>query len=283
MIEDRAGRHRLPRANVVAWVRAVPRVRAVPQVKALARAKAFARRWGGEALRAGYDKGTRLAAIGPDSRVGSRFGAFGAGSIITFPHGALHGESYIHLGSDTLISPHVTLTAGILPGQTMATDPVIRIGDGCLIGRGTAIVGHLGIDVGDHVFIGMNVYITDQNHSYECLDLPIGHQIPSDETVRIGAGSWIGSGAVILPGAEIGAHVVVAANAVVRGHVPDRCVVAGVPARIVRRHHEGGGWLSTSPPAASEQPSLSTSQGVSSVGSSTPGRSPSPGKSSPKL
>jgi len=199
----------------------------------------------GEAIRAGYAHGTRLAGVGPDSRLGGRFGAFGAGSIIAFPHGAVYGEHYIHIGVGTLIGPHVTLSAGMVPGQVMATDPVVRIGDGCLIGRGSAIVGHFSVDIGDDVFTGMNVYITDQNHGYEGLDEPIGRQMPSDVPVRIGAGSWIGSGAVILPGADIGEHVVVAANAVVRGEVPDRCVVAGVPARIVRRH-DGEVWRAAS-------------------------------------
>ncbi len=126
--------------------------------------------------------------------------------------------------------------------QIMATDPVIRIGDGCVIGRGTAIVGHLDIDIGDQVYTGMNVYITDQNHTYLDLDCPIGVQNPKDEAVKIGSGSWIGTGAVILPGSVIGRNVVVAANAVVRGEFPDHCVVAGVPARIVRRHDAVDGW-----------------------------------------
>jgi serine acetyltransferase len=41
--------------------------------------------------------------------------------------------------------------------------------------------------------------------------------------------------------------VVVAAGAVVRGKIPDRCVIAGVPARIVREYKEGDGW---SPPSS---------------------------------
>ena len=196
----------------------------------------------GEVIRSSYERATRLAGIGPDSRTGRRFGGFGAGSIIAFPHGALYGEPYIHIGSNTLIAPHVTLSVGMVPGQRMATDPVVRIGDGCLIGRGTAIVGHFEIDIGNDVFTGMNVYITDQNHGYERLNQPIGRQDPHDEKVTIGSGSWIGSGAVVLPGSEVGEHVVVAANAVVRGRVPDRCVVAGVPAKIVRRHRDGEGW-----------------------------------------
>ena len=126
----------------------------------------------------------------------------------------------------------------------MVTDPVVRIGNGCLIGRGTAIVGHLSIDIGDDVFFGMNVYVTDQNHGYASVDEPIGRQLPTESPVRIGRGSWIGSGVVVLPGATIGDNVVVAANSVVRGELPDRSVAAGVPARVVRRYHDDAGWVS---------------------------------------
>ena len=49
--------------------------------------------------------------------------------------------------------------------------------------------------------------------------------------------------AVVLPGTVIGEHVTVAAGAVVRGVVPDRCVVAGVPAKVVRRWDAERGWV----------------------------------------
>ena len=82
--------------------------------------------------------------------------------------------------------------------------------------------------------------LTDQNHGYDDPDLPIGSQFPVNRPVSIGAGSWLGAGAIILPGASIGRNVVVAAGSVVRGVVPDRCVVAGVPAKIVREHTKAG-------------------------------------------
>jgi acetyltransferase-like isoleucine patch superfamily enzyme len=201
-----------------------------------------ARRGIGRLLRATWRLGSDLASIAPDSKAGSRFGAFGHGSIIAFPQGPIHGERYIRIGANTLIAPHAALTVGIVVDQIMVTDPVIRIGDGCVIGRGTSVVGHLDIDIGDHVYTGMNVYITDQNHTYLDIDRPIGVQDPKDEPVKIGSGTWIGTGAVILPGSIIGRNVVVAANAVVRGEVPDHCVVAGVPARVVRRHDPVAGW-----------------------------------------
>ena len=153
----------------------------------------------------------------------------------------MYGERWISIGENTMIAAHVTLSAGMVPDQQMMTDPVVIIGDRCLIGRGSSIVGHYRIDIGDDVYTGMNVYITDQNHGYEDLEMPIGIQNPQDDPVVIGSGSWIGSGAVVLPGAQIGKHCVVAANSVVRGHFPPKAVIAGVPAKVVRIH-DGVNW-----------------------------------------
>jgi acetyltransferase-like isoleucine patch superfamily enzyme len=127
--------------------------------------------------------------------------------------------------------------------------PVLQIGDRCVIGRGSHIVAHHSLVIGDDVFTGPYVYITDQNHGYANPDEPIGRQMPHNAAVRIGSGSWLGAGAVVLPGACIGRNVVVAAGSVVRGTVPDRCVVAGVPARVVRQYAPGGGWLRSGPSA----------------------------------
>ena len=198
-----------------------------------------ARALAGELIRGMGRWAASVAAIGPNDPPAREYGYFGSDALIGYPGGVRFGERWIHIGSDTLIAPYVTLSAGMAPGQDMVGYPVVRIGERCLIGRGTAIVGHLSIDIADDVFTGMNVYITDQNHRYDDVDVPIGRQWPIEEAVSIGRGAWIGSGAVILPGARIGAHVVVAANSVVRGQIPARSVVAGVPARVVRRYEDG--------------------------------------------
>ena len=186
----------------------------------------------------------RNGAIGPDDALGRRFGAFGRGSCLAFPPGATFGEKWIQIGQDTLIGPNVCLTAGMVPGQEMVTDPVVRIGDRTMIGRGSHIVGHFSIDIGDDIQTGPYVYITDQNHGYENPDEPVHVQWPNDVPVIIGSGSWIGTGVVILPGTTLGKNVVVAAGAVVRGTFPDHCVVAGVPAKMVRRYDPELGGVS---------------------------------------
>lgn len=183
----------------------------------------------------------RTASIGPNDHAARFYKQFGRGSIINWPTGNMYGERWISIGEDTMIAADVTLSAGMVPDQKMMTDPVVIIGDRCLIGRGSAIVGHYRIDIGDDVFTGMNVYITDQNHGYEDPDTPIGIQDPQDDPVVIGDGSWIGSGAVVLPGACIGRHCVVAANSVVRGTFPPHSVIAGVPAKVVRAY-DGTKW-----------------------------------------
>ncbi|MGH9043448.1 MAG: acyltransferase [Acidimicrobiales bacterium] len=128
-------------------------------------------------------------------------------------------------------------------GQELISNPIITIGDRCVIGRGSHIVGHWNIEIGNDVQTGPYVYITDQNHSYLDPRRAIGEQMPVEAAVRIGSGSWLGTNVVVLPGTTIGENVVVAASAVVRGEVPARCVVAGVPARIVKRFVEGLGWM----------------------------------------
>ncbi|MDA8149447.1 MAG: acyltransferase [Actinomycetota bacterium] len=192
----------------------------------------------------GWDWLVVHGAAGPSDERTQRFGSFGEGSCLSFPPGAVFGERWIHVGRNTLIGPFASISAGMLPGQTMVTDPVVRIGDRCMIGRGSHIVGHFSIDIEDDVHTGPYVYITDQNHGYEDPTRVVHEQWPSDKPVRIGAGSWLGTGVVVLPGSQLGRNVVVAAGAVVRGSFPDHSVIAGVPARVVRHYADGQGWRS---------------------------------------
>jgi acetyltransferase-like isoleucine patch superfamily enzyme len=193
-------------------------------------------RWTGEVLQRGYAIAQRVGSIGPDHRRARGFGAFGAGSAICFPVTALYGERYIRLGAQTIVGPHVTLSAGVSPTHELDRETVVSIGDRCLIGRGSGIVAHESIEIGDDVFTGHHVYVTDANHGYEDVDVPIGRQFAAPRSVSIGAGSWLGHGSIVLPGSRIGEHVVIGAGSVVTGEIPAFAVAVGVPAKVVRRY-----------------------------------------------
>lgn len=195
----------------------------------------------GDAVAWCWDRLSVIASVGPKSRRGRRFGAFGEGSIICFPATSLMNERFIEIGENTMIGPHVALSAGMAPGQECLSQPVVRIGDRCLIGRGSGIVGHFSIDIGDDVWTGHHVYITDQNHGYDNVDIPISQQSMPEKPVRIGSGSWLGHGTVVLPGADIGEHVVIGANSVVTGSIPSFSVAVGAPARVVKSMSEADG------------------------------------------
>jgi len=155
----------------------------------------------------------------------------------------IFNEQYISIGHDTLIGPDVALSAGMVPGQTCISDVVVKIGDRCLIGRGSGIVGHFSIEIGNDVWTGHHVYITDQNHGYEDVTTPISQQTQPERAVSIGDGSWLGYGTVVLPGVTIGKHVVIGANSVVTHDIPDFSVAVGSPARVIRRYDEILGWV----------------------------------------
>jgi acetyltransferase-like isoleucine patch superfamily enzyme len=197
----------------------------------------------GDVVRAGWRHIERLGTIGPRSRRARPFRRFGDGSAICFPIAALYGEEHIELGEGCIIGPYCSLSAGVMPGQVLDHTPVVTIGDRVLIGKGSGIVGHHTVEIGDDVFTGHHVYITDANHGYEDRSLPIGKQFAPTRPVRIGSGSWLGHGTVVLPGADIGRNVAVGAGSVVTGALPDFSVAVGNPARVIRHFVEGDGWV----------------------------------------
>lgn len=187
-------------------------------------------------------------AIQPGTDAADGFGSFGAGSYIDFPVASLFGTRSIHLGSDTLIGRGCTLMVGYSPDDAVLPERGLVIGDRCVIGAGSTLTAHGSITLGDDVWFGQDVFVSDASHGYQDVETPIGLQLGGHEPVSIGAGTWVGHGAMILPGSTLGRHVVVGAGAVVHGEVPDHCVVVGVPGRVVRRLEAGRGWVSVGDP-----------------------------------
>ena len=161
----------------------------------------------------------------------SRFARWGRKSRIEFP-GKLVEPYLVVVGDHVHICSHAWLNA---KDDRADGRPTLYIGDRTYVGRMVHINAWQDVTIGVDVVIGDRVTIIDADHNFDEANTPIRLQGDSFlGAVRLLDGCWIGSGVVIMPGVTIGRNAVVAANAVVTRDVPDRTVVAGVPAKIIR-------------------------------------------------
>ena len=124
-------------------------------------------------------------------------------------------------------APSATIAFGTIFSKAGA-----RIDDNAYIGAGC----HVGlVHVERDVLIGSGVHLTSgrQTHGTDSLQIPIRDQEGRPMLVRIGAGAWIGSSAIVM--ADVGANSVIAAGSVVTKPIPDTVLAAGVPAVVVRQ------------------------------------------------
>jgi virginiamycin A acetyltransferase len=99
---------------------------------------------------------------------------------------------------------------------------------------------HIGLANIEHdVLIAAGVHIPSgaRTHGIDAASVPIRDQEHTRTTVRIGAGTWIGSGAVVM--ADVGCNSVIGAGAVVTYALPANVIAAGVPARVMRQRDSG--------------------------------------------
>lgn len=164
------------------------------------------------AVHAGWRWMQRAGAVTAETPGRLRFGAIGPATRLAFPQGTIFGEPWIRLGDHCIIAEQVTLTAGMMPDLDLGPDPMLVLGNGVVLGRGSHVIADTRITIGDDTFCGPGVYITSTNHSYDDPHEPVGKQWPRSAPVEIGPGCWLGTGAVILPGARLGRNVVVAAG-----------------------------------------------------------------------
>jgi maltose O-acetyltransferase len=119
-------------------------------------------------------------------------------------------------------------------GAYFGTGEHLEIGDNSGLGVDCWI--ERGVSIGANVMMGPEVIIFTRNHRTARTDVPIREQgYEPQQPVLIGDDVWIGARAIILPGVHVGTGAVVGAGAVVSHAVPEYAVVAGNPAREVRR------------------------------------------------
>src|SRR2546429_8042643 len=96
----------------------------MPAKEALARGY---RRLAWRAVHRAWQAAQQAGAITAATPAGRRFAAFGPGSIIAFPTGALYGEAWMEVGEGSLIGAQGSPTAGMVPGHELGDSPVLRL------------------------------------------------------------------------------------------------------------------------------------------------------------
>lgn len=171
----------------------------------------------------------------------------GDGALIE-PGVRLFHPERIQIGDGTLVRTNSRLEAVTSYGDQQFT-PTLRIGARCVIELGVHIAASYCVEIGDDVMIAGRVFLSDHLHQYEDVARPVSRQpLSGPAHLSIGDGAFIGEGACILPGVAVGRHSVIGANAVVTRSVPDCCVAAGVPARVLRHYDAARGEWADGPP-----------------------------------
>ncbi len=130
-----------------------------------------------------------------------------------------------------LIQNDVPDSFGLFPPFYTDCGINIKVGKNVFINACCRFQDQGGIEIGDGVLIGHNVTIATLNHDFH----PEKRQNITPKSVKIGKNAWIGSDSTILPGVKIGNGAIVGAGSVVTKSIPENTIVAGNPARIIRK------------------------------------------------
>ena len=158
-----------------------------------------------------------------------KFGISAEKNVYIGKHCDFKGKKKIQLKSNVTIRPYVQIWSG---GGTVKISEGSEIGERCRI----SIVNSL--EIGKKVLLSPNVYITDCDHEYRDINIPVIDQgvVQKNQNVSIGDESYIGINSVIVGNVSIGKHCVIGANSVVTKNVPDYCVAVGSPAKVIRKY-----------------------------------------------
>lgn len=136
------------------------------------------------------------------------------------------------LGKGSTIESFATVNNGVGP---------VQIGDNTRIGIGCVVIGP--VFIGNDVILAQNIVLSGLNHEYQNIHAPIWKQPVTTAPITVEDEVWIGANAVITAGVRLGKHCVVAAGSVVTKDVASYTIVAGNPAKIIKRYNElTGSW-----------------------------------------
>ena len=155
------------------------------------------------------------------------------------------GQRRIKIGSHTHFGHHCVLGCWekySLGEEVEYFEPEIFIGNHCSIGEYCHITAIKKVTIGDSLLTGRFVYIGDNAHgrlSWEEADIhPASRHLVSKGEIKIGHNVWIGDKVSIFGGVTIGDNVIIGAGSIVTHDLPGNCMVAGIPAKVIKQLEE---------------------------------------------
>lgn len=152
----------------------------------------------------------------------------------------IRGQKYFKYGVGFTTGYGCRIEAFSIKGENSTK---INLGNNCKIGDRVHIAAGESIILGDNCLLASNIYISDISHGDYKSGYESSPDVPPDERplitrpVFIGKNVWIGENVCILPGAVIGNGCIIGANSVVNKNIPDNCIVAGAPAKILKKYN----------------------------------------------
>lgn len=172
---------------------------------------------------------------------------YGVGWRVAFSRGVTIKKSqYIKIGRNVFFGKDALIQVEPFHHLEFGSHkPKLKIGNYVSIGTGTEVSAVNDIEIEDDVIIAGHCHIADNSHRYDRVDTSIRYQgLDKVNPVKIKKGAWICWGVVVCPGVTIGKNSIIGANSVVKENIPDYCVAAGTPARVVKKYDfELGAWV----------------------------------------
>lgn len=152
----------------------------------------------------------------------------------------IRGKKKIEFGNNLTTGKYCRIEAYPKNGN----EKTIILGDNIEINDFVHITGCQSVKIGDNVLIAGKVYISDTAHgNYSGVNEQSSPEITPNnrplfyKSVEIKDNVWIGEGVSVLPGVIIGKGSIIGANSVVTKSIPDYCIAAGVPAKIIKKYN----------------------------------------------
>lgn len=166
----------------------------------------------------------------------SSFGEIAEGCRICPPFHT-NDPSEIYIGRNSCINAGGWLDCVKQYGNVKYS-PRLEIGENAYIGHRVHIIACGHMRLGNNIVLADGVYITDNIHGYQNVEMPIMPQpLTYPGPVTIEDEVWLGEGVCVMPNVTIGKHSVIGANAVVTKNIPAYSIAVGIPAKVIKQYN----------------------------------------------